>query len=188
VTDGRARRRYPVTTYRLQLQPAFGFAEARAVVPYLDALGVTDCYTSPYLTPSPGSSHGYDICDHRQLNPELGTRDDYDAFSAELRARGFGHLVDVVPNHMAADPVSNPWWRDVLEHGQASPYADYFDIDWRPIKPELKGRVLLPILGDQYGLVLERGELRLAFDAGAIVVHYGGTHLSLNIMDDSDSF
>ena len=174
------RRPYPVSTYRLQLRREFGFAEARKVIPYLATLGVTDCYTSPYLKANPGSTHGYDISDHRELNPDLGTTADYEAFSEDLRARGFGHIVDVVPNHMAADARSNPWWRDVLENGESSLYGEFFDVDWDPIKPELKGRVLLPVLGDQYGRVIERGELRLEFEAGAVVLRYLDLNLPLN--------
>src|SRR5262249_54609977 len=121
---------------------------------------------------SPGSTHGYDIVDHNSLNHELGTDDDFEAFACELQARRMGLILDFVPNHMGLDPSANLWWRNVLQHGQASPYADFFDIDWDPITPELKGRILLPILQDGYGEVLERGELRLAFDAGELQVHY----------------
>lgn len=160
------RRRTPLTTYRLQLHPGFGFREAAALADYLSALGVTDCYTSPILKARPGSTHGYDITDHGRINPELGGEGGYDEFAAALRARDLGHLLDFAPNHMAADADANPWWRDVLENGPASRYADFFDIVWNPKKPELKNKVLLPILGDQYGAVLERGELRLAFEGG----------------------
>jgi (1->4)-alpha-D-glucan 1-alpha-D-glucosylmutase len=160
------RRRTPLTTYRLQLHPGFGFREAAALADYLAALGVTDCYTSPVLKARPGSTHGYDITDHGRINPELGGEAGYDDFAAALRARDLGHLLDFAPNHMAADAGANPWWRDVLENGPASRYADFFDIVWNPKKPELKNKVLLPILGDQYGAVLERGELKLAFDGG----------------------
>jgi (1->4)-alpha-D-glucan 1-alpha-D-glucosylmutase len=174
------RRRYPISTYRLQFRGEFGFREARDILPYLGQLGITDCYSSPHLKANPGSSHGYDICDHSQLNPELGTREDYAAFSGALVSRGFGHIVDVVPNHMAADPTTNAWWRDVLEHGPSSMFSDFFDIDWDPVKPELKGRVLLPVLGDQYGRVLEQGDLALRSDAGTIVLAYGGLSFPLN--------
>jgi len=162
------RRGHPVSTYRLQLHGGFGFSRARDVVPYLARLGVTDCYSSPHLRANPGSTHGYDICDHRELNPELGTRTEYEAFSSALVAHDLGHIVDIVPNHMAADPASNPWWRDVLENGPSSPYSHFFDIDWQPVKAELIDRILLPVLGDQYGLVLERGELRVRYDDGAL--------------------
>lgn len=172
--------RRPVTTYRLQFNRSFGFADARDLVPYLAELGVTECYCSPYLKANPGSRHGYDICEHGSLNPELGSEADYESFCTTLQAHGLGHIVDFVPNHMAADPRSNPWWRDVLENGPSSPFADFFDIDWDPIKPELKGKVLLPVLGDQYGRVLERGELQLRFQDGALHVWYFDLDLPIN--------
>ncbi|HZL92796.1 MAG TPA: malto-oligosyltrehalose synthase, partial [Vicinamibacterales bacterium] len=169
-----------MSTYRLQLQPGFGFAQAREVVGYLAQLGVTDCYSSPHFKANPGSTHGYDICDHRALNPELGTEDDFSAFCAALQACGLGHVMDMVPNHMAANPRSNPWWRDVLENGPSSPFALFFDIDWQPVKPELHGKVLLPVLGDQYGHVLERGELQLRIENGALHLRYFDLDLPIN--------
>jgi (1->4)-alpha-D-glucan 1-alpha-D-glucosylmutase len=172
--------RHPVSTYRLQFRREFGFRQAEELVPYLDALGISDCYSSPHFMANPGSTHGYDICNHSALNPELGSDDEYRAFCGALRARGLGHLVDVVPNHMAADPRSNPWWRDVLENGPSSPFADYFDIDWDPIKPELRGKVLLPVLGDQYGRALERGELQVRFEDGALHLAYFDLDLPIN--------
>src|SRR5262249_51095433 len=109
---------------------------------------------------------------HGQLNPEIGDEADYQAFVDELAAHGLGQILDFVPNHMAADPELNPWWHSVLEDGPASPYASFFDIDWHPDKAELEGKVLLPVLGDHYGIVLERGELQLVFDNGAFVLRY----------------
>jgi (1->4)-alpha-D-glucan 1-alpha-D-glucosylmutase len=172
--------RRPVSTYRLQLHGGFGFTQARSIVSYLTQLGVTDCYSSPHFKANPGSRHGYDICDHSSLNPELGTPQDYDAFCAALNAHGLGHIVDFVPNHMVADPRSNPWWRDVLENGPSSPFAGYFDIDWHPVKPELHSKVLLPVLGDQYGRVLERGELQLRVENGALHLRYFDVDLPIN--------
>lgn len=172
--------REPVSTYRLQLHRDFGFSSARDIVAYLSQLGITDCYSSPQLTARPGSPHGYDICDHGQLNPELGTEADYAAFTSALAAHGMGQILDIVPNHMSADPQANPLWRDVLTHGPSSRFAAYFDIDWTPVKPELKGKVLLPMLGDQYGRVLERGELQLRFDAGELSLQYFDTNLPIN--------
>jgi (1->4)-alpha-D-glucan 1-alpha-D-glucosylmutase len=174
------RPRPPVATYRLQLHAGFDFAAARAVVAYLDQLGITDCYTSPLLKACPGSTHGYDICDHNALNPELGSAADYAAFIGALAAHGMGHLVDFVPNHMSVTAADNAWWRDVLENGRGSAYASYFDIDWNPAKAELTDKVLLPILGEQYGAVLERGELRLAFADGVFTVRYGEHDLPIN--------
>ena len=172
--------RHPVSTYRLQFNRDFRFSDARDLVSYLAELGVTECYCSPYLKANPGSRHGYDICEHGSLNPELGSEADYEGFCSTLRTHGLGHIVDFVPNHMAADPRSNRWWRDVLENGPSSPFADFFDIDWDPIKPELKDKVLLPVLGDQYGHVLERGELQLRLQDGALHLWYFDLDLPIN--------
>jgi (1->4)-alpha-D-glucan 1-alpha-D-glucosylmutase len=155
----------PTATYRLQLNRTFTFGDAAALVPYLSALGISHCYVSPYLRARAGSMHGYDIIDHNALNPEIGSPEDYEYFVAELHRHGMGQILDIVPNHMGVMGSDNVWWMDVLENGEASEYADFFDIDWDPIKDELKGKVLIPILGEQYGNVLECGELRLAFDA-----------------------
>jgi (1->4)-alpha-D-glucan 1-alpha-D-glucosylmutase len=172
--------RAPVATYRLQLHRDFTFRHVQAVVPYLRALGITDCYTSPVLTAREGSTHGYDICNHGALNPELGTIEDLRAIAETLRAAHMGLIVDFVPNHMGIDPRTNHWWRDVLENGASSPYARFFDIDWLPVKAELRDKVLLPILGDQYGAVLERGELQLAYDSGVLVLRYFDRSLPIN--------
>lgn len=154
----------PLATYRLQFNKNFTFADATELVPYLAALGISHCYASPYLRARPGSMHGYDIIDHRHLNPEIGTPEDYERFVAALHEHGMGQILDIVPNHMGIMGSDNEWWLDVLENGEASRYADYFDIDWEPLKDELRGKVLVPVLGDQYGIVLERGELQLGFE------------------------
>jgi (1->4)-alpha-D-glucan 1-alpha-D-glucosylmutase len=173
--------RLPVTLYRVQLHHGFTFDDASALAPYLAQLGVTDLYASPILAAARGSTHGYDISDHGALNPELGGEAAHARLSRTLAEHGLGHLLDIVPNHMAADPERNVWWRDVLENGPSSLYARYFDVDWTPVKPELTDKVLLPILGDQYGAVLERGELRLGFAHGALVLTaYGDRHLPMN--------
>lgn len=174
------KRRIPASTYRLQLHAGFTFRHAADIVPYLATLGVSHCYCSPYLQARPGSTHGYDICNHNALNLELGSAEDYQAFLEALAAHGLSQLLDFVPNHMGVDPLTNPWWRDVLENGQASPYARFFDIDWAPLKSELQGKVLLPILGDHYGLVLERGELRLELEEGGLVLRYGQNNLPID--------
>jgi (1->4)-alpha-D-glucan 1-alpha-D-glucosylmutase len=175
-----SRRRTPVSSYRLQFHRGFRFVDARALVPYLDQLGITDCYSSPYLQARPGSTHGYDICDHNQLNPEIGSEEDYAAFTAALTAHGMGQIVDFAPNHMAADETHNPWWRDVLTNGPCSSFAGFFDIDWEPVKAELKDKVLLPVLGDRYGAVLDRGELRLVFAHGVFALHYCERNFPIN--------
>lgn len=164
--------RVPRATYRLQFNHTFTFADGAGVVPYLKALGVSDLYASPYLRARPGSLHGYDIYDHNALNPEIGADEDHARLAARLREHGLGHLLDIVPNHMGIAGWGNPWWWDVLENGPGSPYARFFDIDWHPREPKLEGKVLLPILGDQYGQVLERGELRLVYQDGRFRVEY----------------
>jgi (1->4)-alpha-D-glucan 1-alpha-D-glucosylmutase len=153
----------PRATYRLQLNRDFTFEQARAVVPYLASLGISHCYVSPILKARPGSMHGYDIVDHNTLNPEIGTSEDFDALVSTLHQHGMGLILDIVPNHMGVMGSDNAWWLDVLENGEASAYACYFDIDWHPLKDELRGKVLVPVLHDHYGAVLESGELRLVF-------------------------
>jgi (1->4)-alpha-D-glucan 1-alpha-D-glucosylmutase len=155
----------PRATYRVQLHGGFRFADATALVPYLDALGVSHLYISPPLRARVGSQHGYDVVDHGMLNPELGSRAEFDALVAALHGHDMGLLIDIVPNHMGVLDGDNAWWLDVLENGAASAWAEFFDIDWHAADPALAGKVLLPVLGDQYGVVLERGELRLGFDA-----------------------
>lgn len=174
------RRRTPVNTYRLQFHRGFGFKDATSLIPYLARLGITDCYSSPFLKARPGSMHGYDICDHNKLNPELGTAEDYERFIRTLHEHRMGHILDFVPNHMGVDAETNPWWHDVLENGQGSPFAHYFDIHWHPIKPELRGKVLLPILGGPYGEVLERGEIQLEFHDGVFSVTYFDQRLPID--------
>ncbi|MDQ3262048.1 MAG: malto-oligosyltrehalose synthase [Myxococcota bacterium] len=158
-----AARQTPLSCYRVQLNKDFRFQDAQAQVAYLDRLGITDLYSSPCLKAVPGSNHGYDVLDHLEINPEIGTDADHQALSDALRARGMGQVLDVVPNHMGIDG-ENPLWLDVLENGPSSLYAKYFDVDWDPVKDELRDKVLLPVLGDQYGKVLENGELQLEFD------------------------
>lgn len=167
-------------SYRLQLHAAFTFADIESILPYLQTLGVTDLYTSPFLKASPGSLHGYDIVDHAQLNPAIGTDAAFASLSERLRSRSMGLIFDFVPNHMGLDARTNRWWRSVLTHGPGSPFADYFDIDWHSGTPELKGRVLLPILQGPYGAVLERGDLRLSIDEGAFTVRYGDRELPID--------
>jgi (1->4)-alpha-D-glucan 1-alpha-D-glucosylmutase len=167
-------------TYRLQMHAGFTFQDAARVVPYLDALGVSHLYLSPILAARAGSTHGYDVIDPTSLNPEIGSEDDFRALVSACRARGMGVLLDVVPNHMLLGS-GNPWWRDVLEHGPSSPYAGYFDIAWDdPPRDDLRGRVMLPILGAPYHQVLESGELSLDLDGGALVVRLYGSALPVD--------
>ncbi|MFZ0704566.1 MAG: malto-oligosyltrehalose synthase [Candidatus Korobacteraceae bacterium] len=153
----------PLSTYRLQFNRDFRFEDARRLVSYLYRLGVTHCYASPILKARSGSVHGYDIVDHNQINPEIGTEEEFRALALELKAHGMGLILDTVPNHMGIGPGSNPWWQDVLENGRASAYAEFFDIDWEPLKAELRNKVLIPILGSTYGDELERGNIQLRF-------------------------
>ena len=164
--------RRPISTYRLQLNAQCGFRQATSLIPYLHALGITDLYASPFLKAQPGSPHGYDVTDHSKLNPEIGTEEELHALLDALRQHGMGLVLDVVPNHMGIGDESNQWWQDVLENGPSSVYAKYFDIDWTPPKENLINQVLLPILGDQFGKVLEQAQLRLLYDQGAFRVTY----------------
>jgi (1->4)-alpha-D-glucan 1-alpha-D-glucosylmutase len=162
----------PLSTYRLQFNAGFSFEHATRVVGYLHALGVSHVYSSPVLKARPGSMHGYDITDHNQLNPEVGNYEDLQALVRELQNYGMGQVLDIVPNHMGIGLGENSWWRDVLANGRASEFAEFFDLDWDPIKPELRDKLLIPILGDQYGAELERGNIRLAFDESGFFVTY----------------
>jgi (1->4)-alpha-D-glucan 1-alpha-D-glucosylmutase len=164
----------PLATYRLQLNRDFTFAQATDVVPYLSDLGISHCYISPCLKARSGSMHGYDIVDHNSFNPEIGSALEFDRFVAALHGRGMGLILDIVPNHMGIMGSDNGWWLDVLENGQASIYAEFFDIDWHPLKEELHGKVLVPVLHDHYGVVLESGDLKLIFnpDRGEFDISY----------------
>jgi (1->4)-alpha-D-glucan 1-alpha-D-glucosylmutase len=163
-----ARATWPSATYRLQFRKdALGFRDAARLVPYLAALGVSHMYASPYFQTPPGSTHGYSAVDPNQLNPELGSPEDYQFMVAALHEHGLGHLLDLVPNHMSIESDGNRWWHDVLENGPGSPFAAYFDIDWEPVKEELANRILLPMLGGSYGEVLEAGHIRLHYADGA---------------------
>ena len=170
----------PAATYRLQVHGKFPLTDAARIVPYLHRLGVTTCYTSPYFTAAAGTTHGYDICNHNEISPELGGDAALREFTDAVGSSGMGHIVDFVPNHMGIGAGGNAWWTDVLENGPSSPSANFFDIDWAPLKTELHAKLLLPILGDQYGQVLERGELKLEFRDGALVLRYFENELPIN--------
>lgn len=166
-TEPGSRFNIPRATYRLQFNKEFTFNDAARIVPYLARLGISHVYASPILKARPGSMHGYDVVDHSQLNPELGTRADFDSFVQVLHERGLGLIVDIVPNHLGVMGNDNGWWLDVLENGPAARCAFHFDIDWRPNRSSMRDRILVPVLGDSYGVVLERGELQLEFEAAA---------------------
>jgi len=160
----------PSSTYRLQLNRSFTFAQASELVDYLGALGIGDCYLSPFLMAAPGSVHGYDVTDPTRINPEIGTPEDLRKLSERLKQHRMGAIADVVPNHMCIDHPANEWWWDVLENGPSSQFARYFDIDWSPPKRDLANKVLLPILGDQYGRILEDQQIRVRYDRGNFLV------------------
>ena len=163
-TNVTTKSRIPRATYRIQLNAGFTFRDATAIVPYLAALGISHVYCSPYFRARSGSMHGYDVVDHNSLNPEIGTREDFEEFVSTLRSHGMGHVLDIVPNHVGIMGSDNAWWMDVLENGEASVNAEYFDIDWTPANAVLAHKVLVPVLGDPYGVVLERGEIELRFE------------------------
>ena len=166
-------------TYRVQLHADFGFDDAAAVVPYLAELGISHLYSSPYLQARAGSLHGYDVVDHSRLNEELGGAEAHKCLLAALAEHGMGHILDVVPNHMAINDPANAWWWDILRHGPHSRYAAYFDIDWDPPEHKLRRKILVPILGDHYGRILDAGELRLDYADGEPVVRYHDSTLPL---------
>ncbi len=164
----------PSGTYRLQFHAGFTFEDARKLIPYLCDLGISHVYASPYLRARSGSMHGYDVADPGSLNPELGSQDDFDHLVADLHGRGMGQLVDVVPNHMGIGDPGNYRWLDVLENGPGSIYARYFDINWRPTlaQPQDQLKLVVPTLGDQYGKVLENGELSVSYTGGRFDIAY----------------
>jgi (1->4)-alpha-D-glucan 1-alpha-D-glucosylmutase len=182
-----ADRKIPTATYRLQFNQAFTFADAKAVVGYLSDLGISDIYAGPIFHARAGSTHGYDVVDPNRLNPELGTPEEFDALVEEARGLGMGWLQDIVPNHMAYDG-ENRMLMDVLENGQASPFADFFDIDWSYPYESIKGKVLAPFLGSFYGEALENGEIKLNYDERGLGVGYYHLRLPVNIESYSSVF
>ncbi len=162
----------PRATYRLQFHPGFTFQDAAALTDYLAALGVSHLYASPYLQAAKGSTHGYDVVDTGRVNEELGGVEGHQTLCSALQEWGLGQILDVVPNHMAITGPENAWWRDVLEDGPSSPYAAYFDVNWNPTEERLANKILLPILGDHYGRVLEAGEIQLVHEKGCFSIQY----------------
>ncbi|MBA2557948.1 MAG: malto-oligosyltrehalose synthase, partial [Chloroflexi bacterium] len=162
----------PRATYRVQLHAGFGFDDAAALAGYLADLGISHLYSSPYLQAAPGSTHGYDVVDPTRVNEELGGAAGHERLGSILGRHGLGQVLDIVPNHMAITGPENPWWWDVLENGPSSLYAPYFDVAWDPPESHLRNLVLIPVLGDHYGRVLEAGELCLARDGGNFTIRY----------------
>lgn len=173
--------RIPQSVYRLQFNQDFTFNDAKNIIPYLKELGISHCYASPLLRASTGSMHGYDIINHAELNPEIGTMQEFNEFVDTLHYHDMGLIVDIVPNHMGVGK-ENKWWMDVLENGQASKYASFFDIDWEPLKKELKGKVLVPVLGDHYGSILTSGQFKFHFnqETGKLKLSYWDHEFPIN--------
>ena len=171
--------RIPSSTYRIQLNSQFTFRQALQLVDYLYSMGIDECYLSPFLMAAAGSPHGYDVTNPSRINPEIGTRDDLQQLSDRLKQHGMGIIADLVPNHMCIDDPANEWWWDVLENGPSSPFARYFDINWNPPKRDLVNKVLLPILGDQYGRVLEDQQIGVFYENGGFCVRVNQKPLPL---------
>jgi len=151
----------PIATYRLQLQPSFGFSQAKELIGYLAELGISHLYLSPCFQAVAGSTHGYDIVDPCKINKQLGGAPKYQELCLAAKKAGLGIIADIVPNHMAIEGQQNPWWWDVLENGPSSPFATFFDVDWDASEERWPNKVLLPVLEDHYGRVLEKGLLKL---------------------------
>jgi (1->4)-alpha-D-glucan 1-alpha-D-glucosylmutase len=173
-------------TMRLQLHLDFTFADATRLVPYAARLGISHLYMSPILTARPGSMHGYDVTDPTRVNPELGGEDGLRDMVAALRQRGMGLIVDIVPNHMEAGGLENPWWGDVLRLGSASRFAKFFDIDWNPREPALQGKMLAPFLGEPYGEALRSGSISLTQQRGEPVIRYYDTFFPIRPEDHAE--
>ncbi len=164
-------RRVPISTYRLQLNGAFTFEDAAKTAAYLKDLGISHVYCSPYLQAAPGSMHGYDVVDHQKVNEELGGEEGHQKFCSRLHDLGMGQVLDIVPNHMAIGPKNRYWW-DVLENGPSSQYSTWFDIDWHSAEVKLQNRILIPVLGDQYGRVLAAGQIQIEQDGDCFQIRY----------------
>src|SRR5580658_9288418 len=167
----RPMRRIPLSTYRLQLHRGFAFDDAASAATYLKALGVSHVYCSPYLQAASGSMHGYDVVDYEKVNEELGGEEGHRRFCARLAELGLGQVLDIVPNHMATGPQNLYWW-DVLENGQSSRFATWFDVDWHSAEAKLQNKVLIPVLGDQYGRVLAQNQISIEQQCHRFKIHY----------------
>ncbi|MEH2241214.1 malto-oligosyltrehalose synthase [Nostoc sp.] len=172
--------RIPTATYRIQFTPEFGFDNAKAIAAYLADLGISDLYASPIFKARSGSTHGYDIVDANQLNPELGTNESFDTLVGEVQSLGMGWLQDIVPNHMAYTS-ENPYLMDILEHGPDSSYTDYFDLSWNAPFGDRQEGILAPLLGDFYGVSLENGDIQLQYEQNGLSVNYYSLKLPLRL-------
>ena len=171
--------RVPCSTYRIQFNGAFRFVDGTAILAYLDKLGISDIYSSPILKAQHGSMHGYDVTDPTQINPEIGTREEFERFASEIKKRRMGLILDIVPNHMAAS-LENPWWTDVLANGASSRFANFFDVDWSSEK------IILPILAKPYGECLESGEFALKRDNGSSRLRYFDHELPVRVPQSAE--
>ena len=167
-----------LSTYRIQLNSQFGFDAAAELVPYLEELGIDYLYCSPYFQAAPGSTHGYDVVDHSHVNEELGGTPAFERMCAAIERNGLRQILDIVPNHMAITGRENPWWWDVLENGPSSAYAVYFDVDWEPPEHRIRNILLMPVLADQYGVVLAAGKLRISREGADFVSRIRQSHFS----------
>ena len=167
--------RTPTSSYRLQLNHAFTFDDASRVASYLKDLGVSHVYCSPYLQAAKGSMHGYDVVDHQKVNVEIGGEEGHARFCGTLKALELGQVLDIVPNHMATGPENKYWW-DVLENGPASRFAEWFDIEWNSAEVKLQNKVLIPVLGDQYGRALNNYQISIHYDGESFQVRYCDDH------------
>src|SRR5258707_10503640 len=158
-------------TYRSRFNKDFTLRDETGRLDYFPELGITHSYASPIWRSRPGSTHGYEVIDPTRLNPELGTETDFFTLQTELRNRGMGLVLDLVPNHMSASS-DNSWWMDVLEHGPESAYASHFDIDWHPPSRSLESKILLPVLGRTFAEALEGAQFKLIFADGRLFLQY----------------
>src|SRR3954471_3924589 len=165
--------RIPLSTYRLQLGADLTLDQAHGLLPYLQDLGISDLYLSPLFRARAESSHGYDVVDHGTIDPAIGDLAAFERLATAARSAGMGILLDVVPNHMGINDPGNVWWLDVLENGEGSYFADFFDIEWHPPAAGLQDKILLPFLGEPFGRVLENSDLRVVYDAGRLQLAYG---------------
>lgn len=160
----------PTSTYRIQFRNGMTFDKAAELVPYLRDLGISHLYASPIFTAAKGSTHGYDVADSNEFEPELGGREGFERLSASLKEAGLGLIIDIVPNHMAS-ALENRWWRSIVEWGKDSRYHHFFDVNWMR-------RLTLPFLGDDFDKVLEAGDITLLYDEveGCLALGYFETH------------
>ena len=177
----------PKSTYRLQFNSSFGFKAASGTTDYLSELGISDIYASPVFKSKIDSSHGYDVVEPNQLNPQLGTDEEFDFLAGKVKKNGMHWLQDFVPNHMAYN-VQNRMLIDLLENGSNSGYAGFFDIDWEHHHAGMKGRILAPFLGKFYQEALENGEIKLRYDEEGLSINYYETRLPIKIESYADVF